>query len=185
MVCQLCGHETLLVPYCVTCIPIAREAVIMSNEIPQVTDKRRFTHLEFAEPVRCLRCGHERRFSDNEGGTCEKFVPPFDGPRDNLCGCLCEFPPEPHVATFSPASALSPTPGMDFGSALKQVLRGQPVTRLEWENPEIRLLLFRCRVPNFGVEDGNYLSIRRADGTVGPLFVSDADLRADDWVVVV
>lgn len=126
----------------------------MSNENPQVVDKRRFTKLDIEElPV------------VEAGGIPEAAIA--------------------NVVNFSPSSQPSTSPGMDFGTALKQVLRGQPVTRLEWENPSIYLLLYRCRVPNFGVEDGNYLSIHRADGTVGPLFVSDNDLRADDWIVVV
>lgn len=126
----------------------------MSNETPQVVDKRRFTKLEMEE----------------------SFVPE---------GAVDIQPKPPDSLAYSPSSQPSTSPGMDFGTALKQVLRGQPVTRLEWENPSIYLLLYRCRVPNFGVEDGNYLSIHRADGTVGPLFVSDSDLRADDWIVVV
>lgn len=129
----------------------------MSNENPQVVDKRRFTNLDIADDL-----------DPNEGAWAQ----------------IREKQQVPKEA-FSPSSQPSTSPGMDFGAALKQVLRGQPVTRLEWENPGVYLLLYRCRVPNFGVEDGNYLSIHRADGTVGPLFVSADDLRADDWVVVV
>lgn len=224
----------------------------MTNENPQVVDKRRFTTLAIEEPVPCLRCGHERRFSDNEGGTCEKFVPPFDGPRDNLCGCVCEFPPEPHIAAFSPSSQPStPTgqknismavgdlsaheidvpaeagphvgvlvkaqqetydalftapatesvpyppsqfspssspsnkPGMDFPTAMKQVIKGQRVTRLEWENPDIWLMMFYWGQINPKVPAGKYLSIHHADGAVSPLYIGDGDLLADDWIVVV
>lgn len=42
---------------------------------------------------------------------------------------------------FSPSSTPSPTPGMDFPTALKQVIKGHRVTRLEWENPEIWLIV--------------------------------------------
>lgn len=41
----------------------------------------------------CLKCGHEERFSDNEGGYCEKSTgrAPF-AHVDIPCGCLCVFP---------------------------------------------------------------------------------------------
>lgn len=153
----------------------------MTNENPQVVDKRRFTTLAIEEPVLCLRCGHERRFSDNEGGTCEKIA----DEEGHFCGCGCEFPPEPHFATFSPSSQPSTSPGMDFPTAMKQVIKGQRVTRLEWENPDIWLMMFYWGQINPKVQAGKYLSIHHADGAVSPLYIGDGDLLADDWIVVV
>jgi hypothetical protein len=37
----------------------------------------------------CLKCGHEERYSDNEGGLCEKTEGALL--RDGKCGCYCEF----------------------------------------------------------------------------------------------
>lgn len=86
---------------------------------------------------------------------------------------------------FSPSSVQSATPGMNFGDALKQVVKGQRVTRLEWENPEIWLYMFYWGRQSPKVPEGKYLSIHHADGAVHPLTPNDGDMMADDWVIVI
>ena len=46
----------------------------------------------------CIKCGHEERFSDNEGGTCEKLGTEVVRGGEGVvqCGCYCQFPsPQP------------------------------------------------------------------------------------------
>jgi len=46
------------------------------------------------EPRICLKCGHEERFSDNEGGTCEVRIVLEQaelGVETTVCGCFCQF----------------------------------------------------------------------------------------------
>lgn len=86
---------------------------------------------------------------------------------------------------FSPSSTPSQTPGMDFPMALKQVMKGNRVTRLEWENPNIWLMMSYWGAINEKVPAGKYLTIVHADGSRNPLYVHAGDLLADDWVVVV
>lgn len=88
-------------------------------------------------------------------------------------------------ASFSPSSDPSKPVGMDFSSAIKQVLEGKRVTRLNWGNPEIYLLMFMFGNINARVPTGKYLTIHHADGAMHPLYISDGDMLGDDWVVVV
>lgn len=125
----------------------------MSNDNPQVVDKRRFTDEGEPKPPGV-----------------EDIVIPFN--------------PNPIEHQFSPSSEPKSVPGMDFGTALKQVARGQRVTRLEWENPEIWLYMFYWGQQNPNTPAGKYLSIHHADGTNNPLTPSDGDMMAEDWVVV-
>lgn len=113
----------------------------MSNENPQVIDKRRFNNLEVVDD-------------------------------------------QPEGADFSPSSVPSPTPGMDFSTAIQEVIKGKRITRLEWENPEIWLMMYYWGTVNPKTPAGKYLSIHHADGSMNPLCIKDADLFADDWVVV-
>ena len=131
----------------------------MSNETPQVVDKRRFNRID--------EIGAEKL-----------------SPNHPIYQALAEDG-ETTPGTFSPSSQPSTSPGMDFPTALKQVIKGNRVTRLEWEHPEIWLMMFYWGAINPKVQAGKYLSIHHADGTVHPLYVGDGDLLADDWVVVV
>lgn len=69
----------------------------------------------------------------------------------------------------------SPTPqlAMDFPDALKQVIAGKKVTKLEWKNQNEYILL----------REG-MLKIQFASGALMTLLVSEADLLGKDWVVV-
>lgn len=62
---------------------------------------------------------------------------------------------------------------MDWPAAQGAVIDGKKVTRKEWGNSEIRVFL----------ADG-LLKIRKADGSLHALLVSDGDMLANDWVVV-
>lgn len=62
---------------------------------------------------------------------------------------------------------------LDFPSAIREVIRGRAVTRFEWMNPAIYLVMTE-----------GYLKIRKADTTQHVLLVSDADMLADDWRIV-
>lgn len=61
---------------------------------------------------------------------------------------------------------------MDFPDAMRAVIAGDKVTKIEWNNPDIYLHL----------ADG-WLSIHKEDGD-HPLKVSKGDMLGEDWVVV-
>ena len=61
---------------------------------------------------------------------------------------------------------------MDFMDALRLVINGKKITRLDWDDPAIYVALrggFLCIVQN---------------GTIDRLLVSDGDLYAVDWVAL-
>jgi len=62
---------------------------------------------------------------------------------------------------------------MDFPEALYTVIVGGKITKLEWGNKEIYLVL-----------NGGFLMLRKQDGTQHRLLVSDGDLLGMDWVEV-
>ena len=62
---------------------------------------------------------------------------------------------------------------MEFSEALKQVVDGELVTKLEWNDPETYLLL-----------QADILHIRKSDGSVHVLKVSAGDIAGDDYVIV-
>lgn len=61
----------------------------------------------------------------------------------------------------------------DFPDAVRQILLGKKITKLEWDNPEYYILL----------QDG-HLRIHKPDGKFYDLIVSDGDMAGTDWVVV-
>ena len=62
---------------------------------------------------------------------------------------------------------------IDFPSAIKEVMKGNKLTKLEWGDSTIIMLL-----------ENNYLSIKYGDKPSTPLIVSDGDLYGEDWVVI-
>lgn len=62
---------------------------------------------------------------------------------------------------------------IDFYEAIKQILDGQKVTRLEWNNPTICFLLHNST-----------LSHVLESGKIDTLIVRDADMIGTDYVVV-
>lgn len=165
----------------------------MSNETPRVVDKRRFAD-DGSTKVHAM--GDDRRLrgtvwnlrpdGDYENKETGDVVPHgmFPEPAEGQDSWRVSGY-EPATAQFSPSSEPKHVPGMDFGTALKQVIRGQRVTRLEWGNPEIWLMMFYWGAINPKTQAGKYLTIHHADGTMNPLYASDGDIMAEDWVVVV
>lgn len=159
----------------------------MSNENPQVTDKRRFADRindddvkqmirDNREEVRSIVTEPEESKGRFERPTVRQILDAQQnlGEGETLSG-----------ATFSPSSSPVNTPGMNFPAAIQQVMKGHRVTRLEWENPEIWLIMFYWGALNPKQPAGKYLSIHHADGAMNPLVIGDGDLMGDDWVVVV
>lgn len=62
---------------------------------------------------------------------------------------------------------------MDFPDALREVIKGNMVTKLEWEDRNIYLIL----------QDG-YLRIHKEDDKFYNLIVRDGDLLGEDWIVI-
>jgi hypothetical protein len=61
---------------------------------------------------------------------------------------------------------------MDFPNAMKEVIEGRKVTRLEWKNPEIYCLL-----------KDTYLTIH-INGEFKNWIVNDGDMLGTDWTVI-
>ena len=61
---------------------------------------------------------------------------------------------------------------MDFMEALRVVIEGKKITKLDWENRATYVTL-----------RGGFLSIHQ-DGKWSRLLVSDGDLLGEDWVMV-
>lgn len=62
---------------------------------------------------------------------------------------------------------------MDFPRAMRSVMGGKSVTKLEWGKPEIHVCMF-----------DNKLVIYKEDGQYHPLIVTSGDLFGKDWVIV-
>lgn len=60
---------------------------------------------------------------------------------------------------------------MTFARALDAIVDGESVTRLEWKNQAICLMLI-----------AGIVHIRKADYSVHTLMVSEEDIKATDWV---
>jgi len=73
----------------------------------------------------------------------------------------------------SPKSLLDLDALLDFPDAIRAVIIGQRVTRLEWNNPDI-----------YGQIRHGMLQIHR-DGDWFNWLVNDGDLLATDWIVLV
>lgn len=59
---------------------------------------------------------------------------------------------------------------MDFPNALREIMQGKLITKLEWNNPEVYITLHN-----------NTLMIRR-DSVLRPLLITDGDLFGEDYV---
>lgn len=62
---------------------------------------------------------------------------------------------------------------MDFGAAMKEVLKGKHVRRLEWRDKNVRLAFVDEKLMIYETEDGMF----------HPLVVSSGDIAGVDWVV--
>jgi hypothetical protein len=80
------------------------------------------------------------------------------------------------VTTLPPPPTVEDLPDLqrlNFPEAMRHVIAGQKVTKLEWNDPDI--LVFH--------RDG-YLMIQHANGRTDALIISSGDLLGGDWVVV-
>ena len=62
---------------------------------------------------------------------------------------------------------------MNFSSAIREIIDGKKVTKLEWNNQSIYIFLSE-----------GLLKIKKEDGVVASLLVSEADMVGTDWVVI-
>jgi len=63
-------------------------------------------------------------------------------------------------------------PPMDFSTAIRKVIDGKKITRIDWAKPEA-----------FGYLKDNILHIRLEDGLDHQWILSEEDLLAFDWVL--
>lgn len=84
------------------------------------------------------------------------------------------FLKERHCMEFSKPKNNKPkdqTMKMDFYTALKEVSNGRQITRLSWPGKEVVFMQNR------------FLSLKKIDGTIHTLLVSEGDMSGDDWIV--
>lgn len=76
----------------------------------------------------------------------------------------------------------SPTPtkvekvigeGMTFNEAIKEVIDGKKIHKLEWENKEF-----------YGFLNDEWLSLHKPDGKNYQWIINDGDLKGTDWIVI-
>jgi len=61
---------------------------------------------------------------------------------------------------------------MDFPTALKEVIEGKKITKIDWDNRNINVFL-----------KDDLLTIAREDGTLNQLIISREDIIGEDWVI--
>lgn len=79
--------------------------------------------------------------------------------------------------------SFSPTPkkineptqsgAMTFPEAIKEVIGGKKIHKLEWEDKEF-----------YGFLNGQFLSLHKPDGKNYQWIVNDGDLFGNDWIVI-
>lgn len=145
----------------------------------QVVDKRRLAELHTMSPSSLDDPAFEakRQFAEEHRIT---YGPAQESPPEMVGSFGRKLNTE-----FSPSANPDKAQGMDFSSAIKLVKEGKRVTRLEWNNPDIWLMMFYWGDINPKTPAGKYLSIHHADGAMNPLYINDGDMLGDDWVVVV
>lgn len=62
---------------------------------------------------------------------------------------------------------------MDFYEAIKEIMSGHKITRLEWGNSQYYCLFRQTK-----------LQLRKDDGKYYDWIINEGDLLADDWIVV-
>ena len=62
---------------------------------------------------------------------------------------------------------------MDFYDALREVMDGKWVTKLEWKNEKF-----------YGVLDGSFLKLHKPDGKLYSWILNDGDINGTDYVLV-
>jgi hypothetical protein len=90
-------------------------------------------------------------------------------------------PTPQRVRAVSSLKSISPTSlevipeplKIDFFDAMRMVSKGIRVTKLEWGDPEIYVMLH-----------DSHLSLHKADGRFFDLIVSAGDMLGTDWIVI-
>ena len=77
------------------------------------------------------------------------------------------------AVAMSPAIPKIQITDMDWPDAQRAIIDGKRITRKAWQDDTACIFLA------YG-----FLKLRKADGTLHDLIVSEADMLADDWVVV-
>lgn len=62
---------------------------------------------------------------------------------------------------------------MNFPSVIREIIDGNKVTKLEWNNQGIYIFLHE-----------GFLKIHKEDGSIARLIVSEADMVGTDWVTI-
>ena len=68
---------------------------------------------------------------------------------------------------------VTPKITMSFPGAIQRIVDGGKVTKLEWNDPAICVFLHN-----------GFLSIKKKEGDIAQLIVSEADMLGNDWVIV-
>lgn len=63
-------------------------------------------------------------------------------------------------------------PNMDFPDAMREVIKGKKVRRMEWEDKDVYFFM------------DEFLSIHKSDGKNYQLIVSSADMQSDDYIII-
>lgn len=89
--------------------------------------------------------------------------------------------PSPKIEndTFSPipqkSQAIKIQPNtMSFPDALKEVIKGKKITRLEWQDQQIN---------HYGFLNEQWLSLHKEDGKNYKWIINDGDLLSEDWII--
>jgi hypothetical protein len=99
--------------------------------------------------------------------------------------CLAEFArlrKGRELPQVSPAQ--KPTLTMNFFDALREVVKGKKITKLEWNDREFYIALFFTERLSNDTPAGRYLCIRKPGSITQPICVSDGDLLGTDWIVI-
>lgn len=67
----------------------------------------------------------------------------------------------------------TPQNNIDFPTALRKMIDGKKITKLEWKNPKL-----------YGMIYGGFLKLHNPDGTFNAWILSTGDLYGDDFIVV-
>lgn len=117
------------------------------------------------------KLGEIQRENLEPWGNCEKVLSIYNNKNMN------EEKKEESGILSNIVKGMSPTPRkvkeMDFPDALREVIAGKKITKLEWCNKEAVVFL-----------EKEILTIYKGDGKPYQLILSEGDLRGEDWVVI-
>ena len=68
---------------------------------------------------------------------------------------------------------LSGSPQMDFYEAIKNVVLGKKIHRIEWKDKEF-----------YGIIDNEILKLHKPDGKLYQWIINIGDLTGNDWIII-